>query len=50
MLKIKCLKCGHEWNTKSKYNNVTCPNCQRKVQIRVLRLPGREKIMPLKEK
>lgn len=31
-MKIKCPKCKYEWNTKSKLNYVSCPNCQRKVK------------------
>jgi uncharacterized Zn finger protein (UPF0148 family) len=29
-MKIKCPNCKYEWNTNSKLNSVTCPNCQRK--------------------
>ena len=28
MEKIKCSKCGYEWETKSELMFVTCPNCQ----------------------
>jgi predicted nucleic acid-binding Zn-ribbon protein len=34
MKKIKCPKCGHEWETKSKLVLVTCPSCQLKVRIK----------------
>jgi len=30
MTKIKCKFCGHEWETKSKYNLVSCPSCGNK--------------------
>jgi len=29
-MKIKCPKCNHEWECKSKLMYVTCTNCQRK--------------------
>jgi len=32
-IKLKCLKCGHEWETKSKLKMVTCPSCQLKVKL-----------------
>jgi DNA-directed RNA polymerase subunit RPC12/RpoP len=32
MEKVKCLKCDHEWETKSKMIYVTCPSCQLKVK------------------
>ena len=31
--KIKCPKCDHEWETKSKLKFVTCPSCQLKVRV-----------------
>jgi len=31
-MKIKCKKCGYEWETKSKMMFVTCPNCRLKVK------------------
>ena len=31
---VKCNLCGHEWETKSDYIFVTCPNCQRKTRAR----------------
>jgi len=34
MKKVKCLKCNHEWETKSKLVLVTCPSCQLKVRIK----------------
>lgn len=33
-MKVKCPKCDYKWNTKSKLINITCPNCQRKFQIK----------------
>jgi DNA-directed RNA polymerase subunit RPC12/RpoP len=33
MKKVKCSKCGHKWETKSKLTMVTCPSCQLKVRI-----------------
>jgi len=27
---IKCPSCGYEWETNSKLDFVTCPNCQKK--------------------
>lgn len=32
-MKIKCDKCGYEWDTKSKLQNVCCPSCLQKVRI-----------------
>jgi len=32
-MKAKCPKCKYEWETKSQMLNVTCPNCQRKVEL-----------------
>ena len=29
---VKCHKCGHEWDTKSKHIMVTCPCCQSKTK------------------
>ena len=29
---MKCLRCGHEWETKSDYRFVSCPNCLSKVK------------------
>jgi len=34
MKKVKCPKCKHEWETKSKLVLVTCPSCQLKVRIK----------------
>jgi len=31
-MKIKCKKCGYEWDTKSKLIYITCPNCYNKVK------------------
>ncbi len=31
-MKIKCPKCNHEWETKSKLKFVTCPSCQLKIK------------------
>ena len=33
-MKAKCDKCGYEWETKSKFYYVSCPNCLGKVRIR----------------
>lgn len=30
--KVKCPKCQHEWETKSKLVLVTCPSCHLKVK------------------
>jgi len=30
--KLKCLKCGYDWETKSKLIYVCCPNCMNKVK------------------
>ena len=29
-MKTKCPNCSYEWDTKSKMDFITCPNCQRK--------------------
>jgi len=29
-MEVKCPKCKYEWDTNSKLDFVTCPNCQRK--------------------
>ncbi len=29
-MKAKCPNCNYEWETNSKLDSVTCPNCQRK--------------------
>ena len=36
-MKVKCSKCSYEWETKSKLNFVTCPNCQLKFRIKDLK-------------
>jgi hypothetical protein len=28
-----CPKCGYEWQTRSKLDRVTCPNCHRKLSL-----------------
>ena len=33
MVRVRCPKCGHEWETKSKLAYITCPNCLRKVRV-----------------
>ncbi len=33
-MKVKCSKCGYEWNTKSKAMFVCCPSCINKTRIR----------------
>lgn len=35
MNKVKCYKCGHEWETKSKFQYVSCPSCLQKVKIMI---------------
>ena len=32
-MKVKCPKCNHEWDCKSKLIYTTCSSCQRKMQI-----------------
>jgi len=32
---MKCNKCNYEWETKSKLENVSCPNCLSKVKKEV---------------
>lgn len=34
MRNLKCPKCKYEWNSKTELNSITCPNCQRKFQIK----------------
>ena len=29
-MKVKCPHCNYEWETKSKLDSITCPNCQKK--------------------
>ncbi len=29
-MKTKCTKCNYEWDTNSKLDFITCPNCQKK--------------------
>jgi len=31
-MKVKCV-CGYEWDTKSRLQRATCPNCGRKVKV-----------------
>ena len=31
-MKLKCSKCGYEWNTNSKMEWATCPSCRLKVK------------------
>lgn len=31
-MEMKCLKCKYSWETNSKLDSVTCPNCQYKVR------------------
>jgi len=33
-MKVKCPKCGHEWDCKSELIYTTCSSCQRKIQIK----------------
>jgi len=39
MKKVKCERCGYEWETKSKLNYITCPNCLYKTHAQPLSLP-----------
>ena len=32
-MKLKCPKCKHEWETKSKLVYVTCPSCHYKIKV-----------------
>jgi len=32
-MKVKCHKCGYEWNYKGRSDNATCPNCLRKTPV-----------------
>jgi len=34
-MKIKCEKCGYEWDTKSTHIFVSCPSCLKKVKNEV---------------
>ena len=34
MRKVKCFKCGYEWETTSKLEFVSCPSCLKKVKIK----------------
>ena len=31
--RVKCPKCGHEWETRSRLVLVTCPSCYNKVRV-----------------
>lgn len=31
-VKVKCTKCSHKWETKSKFIFISCPNCQNKIK------------------
>ena len=33
-ISVKCLKCGHAWDTKSKLVYVSCPSCHTPVKVR----------------
>lgn len=33
MKNVRCEKCGHEWNSKSKLNILICACCNQKVKI-----------------
>ena len=35
-MKVRCLKCGYEWETRSTHYYVSCPSCLNKVQIKVI--------------
>jgi DNA-directed RNA polymerase subunit RPC12/RpoP len=34
MMKVKCKRCGYEWETHSEMVLVSCPSCNNKVKIR----------------
>jgi DNA-directed RNA polymerase subunit RPC12/RpoP len=40
---MKCSKCNHEWNTKSKLKLVTCPSCGLKIKNTYRELKGGNK-------
>ncbi len=31
---LKCKRCGHVWVSTTNFNYVTCPSCQRKVNVK----------------
>ena len=33
MVKVKCNKCGYEWEYKGRLGLATCPNCGKKVKV-----------------
>jgi DNA-directed RNA polymerase subunit RPC12/RpoP len=33
MVRVRCPKCGYEWETRSRLAYTTCPNCLRKVRV-----------------
>jgi DNA-directed RNA polymerase subunit RPC12/RpoP len=33
MVKVKCDKCGYEWEYKGRLGLATCPNCGKKVKV-----------------
>lgn len=35
-MKVKCFRCGYEWDTKSSHIKVSCPSCYIKVVINAL--------------
>lgn len=41
-MKVKCSKCKHEWDCKSKLMYVTCTNCRNKVE-RIPKKDGKTK-------
>ena len=40
MVKVKCPKCSHKWDTKSKLINVSCPSCNGKVKVEDNKVKG----------
>lgn len=32
-MKVKCPKCGYEWDTKTKHVFVSCPSCMKKIKV-----------------
>lgn len=33
-MRVKCPRCGYEWEYKGKLISATCPNCQHKFKVR----------------
>ena len=39
-MEVECA-CGYKWNTKTKLASVSCPNCMKKIKVRIV-----EKVIP----